>query len=372
MEQQQDTMMVADTSTTKNHSNDDHLELLYPISVGSPYELLAEGLNCQIFGSDAEWRQARFDQSLIGGSDIAAILGISPFKTAMGLWLQKTGRAPVKDVTDAQQWGLRLEEPILQEWARVAQPLSFDLSKSLIIKDGWKAASPDGLAILDGELVIVEAKTVSAWLKDEWESDIPEFYLTQALWYMHVTGAPRADFFVLIGGQETVGPYSVYAEDYAEHINTIVERASVWRTNHLIENQVPTALAPDDASNLNWAYLPDQDTTTTLSDTLVRQYIAAKADEKDVAKQIETLQTLIKATLKDCQVGMVNGNNAITWKSPKATTSQNRKKALTETIVKAEEEIALIDSGNWVPPTPTRRLNIVKAYRDLVERENDE
>jgi len=365
-------MMVADTSTTKNHSNDDHLELLYPISVGSPYELLAEGLNCQIFCSDHEWRQARFNPALIGGSDIAAILGISPFKTALGIWNQKTGRAPVKEVTDAQQWGLRLETPILEEWARIVRPASFDISKSLIIRDGWKAASPDGLAVVDGKLVIVEAKTVSAWLKDEWESDVPEFYLTQVLWYMHVTGVPRADFFVLIGGQETVGPLSIYAEDYANHIDAIVERVDIWRTEHLVEHNVPTALAPDDAFNLNWAYLPDSDTMTALPAELVSQYIDAKTDERELTKRIEVLQTLIKTTLKENQVGTVDGVNAITWKSPKAATPQNRKKALLQAIDKANSEIALIDAGNWVAPKPTRRLNIVKAYRELVERGNDE
>lgn len=54
----------------------------------------------------------------IGGSDVAAILGVSPFKTPHELWLQKTGRAPREEVTPEQQKrfdrGHRLEPVVLQ------------------------------------------------------------------------------------------------------------------------------------------------------------------------------------------------------------------------------------------------------------------
>ena len=46
----------------------------------------------------------------IGGSDAGTLLGLNPHKTAVELWLEKTGRMPI-DNTDnpAQEWGRRLE-----------------------------------------------------------------------------------------------------------------------------------------------------------------------------------------------------------------------------------------------------------------------
>lgn len=46
----------------------------------------------------------------IGASDAAAILGISPWKTAFRLWQEKIGEAPPQETTSAMQRGIDLED----------------------------------------------------------------------------------------------------------------------------------------------------------------------------------------------------------------------------------------------------------------------
>ncbi len=64
--------------------------------------------------SHEEWLKWRMKG--IGGSDVAAILGISKWKSALELWLEKTGQAD-DSFTDneAMMWG-RIMEPILRNY----------------------------------------------------------------------------------------------------------------------------------------------------------------------------------------------------------------------------------------------------------------
>ena len=59
----------------------------------------------------------------IGASESAAILGLSPWKTANDLWLEKTGNRMPKDLSDDPyiQKGVRLE-PALRELFRAVHP----------------------------------------------------------------------------------------------------------------------------------------------------------------------------------------------------------------------------------------------------------
>lgn len=46
----------------------------------------------------------------IGGSDVAALFGMHPFKTAREVWLEKTGRGPQREETPDMRRGRRLED----------------------------------------------------------------------------------------------------------------------------------------------------------------------------------------------------------------------------------------------------------------------
>lgn len=51
----------------------------------------------------------------IGASEVAALCGVSKFKTPVQLWQEKTGQAPRDEVTsEAARWGQRFERPILE------------------------------------------------------------------------------------------------------------------------------------------------------------------------------------------------------------------------------------------------------------------
>ena len=64
------------------------------------------------------WLQIRRDS--IGGSEAAAILGMSPWKSEYQLWLEKTGSAKPEDISDKDvvHFGTMLEPLVAEEFCR--------------------------------------------------------------------------------------------------------------------------------------------------------------------------------------------------------------------------------------------------------------
>ena len=53
----------------------------------------------------------------IGGSDVAAILGLSKFRTALDVFNDKTEKAAPQEETEAMHWGTLLEDVVAKEFA---------------------------------------------------------------------------------------------------------------------------------------------------------------------------------------------------------------------------------------------------------------
>ena len=154
-------------------------------------------------GTREEWLEKRRDY--IGGSDAAAILGCSPWKSAAELYDEKKGIVNAKDISKSKavQYGIAME-PTLRRAASIDLPYfeweyhPYDLLISderpfmAATLDGeLRVARPNPWDIPVGSKGIFEAKTGS-WKREddltEWEAYIPEHYLAQTIHQLSVTG----------------------------------------------------------------------------------------------------------------------------------------------------------------------------------------
>lgn len=149
---------------------------------------------------DAGWLEQR--KRGIGGSDVAAIMGLSPWKSPLEVWLEKTGRAESPDLSDRESvaMGTELEGDVLEMYRR-RHPKSRVQRVNAILTSNirpWAQASLDGI-VRDPELGwgVLEIKTGSR--ESEWKDGVPLHYLTQVTHYLSVTGYPFADVAALIG-----------------------------------------------------------------------------------------------------------------------------------------------------------------------------
>ncbi|MEU0355694.1 YqaJ viral recombinase family protein [Streptomyces cyaneofuscatus] len=148
-----------------------------------------------------EWHAARANG--IGGSEIAAVLGISPHESRFSLWHRKQGNISPVDESPQMYWGKRHEPTICDEFT-LRHPELFVLPSGTYAADDtpWWIVNPDRLGFTaDGDLEVIEAKTAyddHEW-GDEGTDQIPVHYKAQVRWYCHALGARRARVAVLIG-----------------------------------------------------------------------------------------------------------------------------------------------------------------------------
>ena len=150
--------------------------------------------------SRADWLAQR--RTGIGGSDVAAILGLSKWRTPLDVYLRKRGEGSEQPDNPAMYWGRALEPVVL---AAYADETGHDVRRpeKIIVHP----TIPYLIASLDGftdEPRIVEVKTArsgNGW-GEPGSADVPDDYALQVQHYMAVTGFPVADIPVLIGGSD--------------------------------------------------------------------------------------------------------------------------------------------------------------------------
>jgi len=162
-------------------------------------------------GSPA-WHAAR--RSTMNGSEIAAVMGISPYESPFSLWHRKSGGIGEVEQDPVMYWGNRLEDVILDEFRCRHPELHVEDGGGLWrhAERGWQGGSPDGRVWADerawsekaGPDELVEIKT--ARFDDGWgypgTDEIPVHYRAQVLWYLDVFGLARCHVAVLIGGSD--------------------------------------------------------------------------------------------------------------------------------------------------------------------------
>ena len=145
----------------------------------------------------------------IGGSDAAAIMGLSKFTSPLDVYLEKTGKAPPEDDKPALERGRDLEDVVAE---KVVKRTGMQLTHNPILiehpdhpfmighvdrfipaKTRWSPENPVDPAIL-------EIKT-AAFRTDEWgepgTSDVPVYYATQVVHYMALAGVNHAYLAVM-------------------------------------------------------------------------------------------------------------------------------------------------------------------------------
>lgn len=161
-----------------------------------------------------DWHAARADG--LGGSEIAAVVGLSPWESAYSLWHRKAGLTGPVAQTEPMVWGHRLEDDILEEFGlRHPELLLTGSGTYRNLERAWQIANPDELAVNEaGQRFGVEVKT--ARVADDWgrqkTDEIPVYYRAQVIHYMDTLGLQESRFFlpVLIGGSE----YREYIIEY--------------------------------------------------------------------------------------------------------------------------------------------------------------
>lgn len=250
---------------------------------------------------NAEWLQQRTKG--VGGSDVAAIMGLSPWRTPLQVWLEKTGREQTQDISDKPYVAFgNTMEPVIGKWYAERFP-TFTVRRVNAICQSitrpWAQASLD-YEVNDGRRWgVLEIKT--ARTAQDWQDGVPDYYLTQVTHYMSVTGRPFADVAVFF---RDACEYKVFrVERDPEDVSAVDQAVNTFWHDYVEAGIMPqlTGTAGEVASLTDY-YGKPADTFTQLHDASpeaveARQAIAEYLDAARAEKQAKEAKTKATATL---------------------------------------------------------------------------
>lgn len=258
----------------------------------------------------------------IGGSDLAAIMGLSPWATPVTVWLDKTGRQPPQEENEAMRIGRELEDFVARrytmETGRTVQRYN------TMLHDGCLLGNLDRLVVMPGEKVashkqeirtdtLLECKTSSC----EWDGEVPLYYQTQVQHYMGLCPALKmADVAVLFLWRKHFEIYRVERDQAViDHIQRVLRE---WWERHVVNDEMPQPTNEIDCKLLWSRSNPGK--SVMASDTIAAQidrYRDLKKAEKQIKDEMAQAQSKIFAAMGDAEaICDATGKTLATWKSP--------------------------------------------------------
>lgn len=201
-----------------------------------------------------EWLAER--KKGIGGSDAAAIVGLSPYKSAFEVYADKLDLIPPKGDNEAMRQGRDLEEYVAKRFCedtnkRVRRHNEFIRN----IKYPFAFANVDRLIV--GEKAGLECKTASVLnLRRYKNGEYPSEYYCQCVHYMAVTGYDRWYLAVLVLGRD----FKIYTieRDQSEIDALMDAERAFWEEN--VSRHIPPAPdGSDSADDIINALYPKDD-----------------------------------------------------------------------------------------------------------------
>lgn len=275
----------------------------------------------------------------VGGSDAAAILGVSPWKSEFALYQEKTGEYQ-EEITPAKQRifnrGKRWEPIVIEMLVDELEDRGHDVqiitrnARYVDPEHGFLAAEIDLELMLDGKHVNGEMKTVHPFAAKDWgeqgTDEIPIYYTAQVAHGQMVTGRNKTIVAALIGADD-LRVHEVNRDD--ELVGIIRSReVEFWERIQRREPPQPTT-----ADDINRLYRIDFGTMMEANEQLIELIAQAsntKANLTAAEAHLDVLITQIKARMGDAALLMHNGQKIATWRNNKESTEVDWKKAFYE------------------------------------------
>lgn len=306
----------------------------------------------------------------IGASEVAAALGVSPYRTPLEWWAEKTGRVDRDDENTATVLGQELEDGIARLFERAHGMQLHRGADTRHPKTEWMAATPDRVigyedmtaafkqahGVEGGEVVLLEIKTtgLASWkpfatLQEEWGADgthdIPVHYAAQVQQQIAIVDAAYRDMglgFCRRAVVKALIPGRGVPEFVVDHDPEVVAWLHAGLERMVHEHLVPEIEPPPECES-DWKLREDLHRRTTAHGKRVRKakpeevaLITAWRHERRELEQTKTrvarLRTLLIEAIGD-DWGLETETGKITYSAGKEAPTL-RKAAAFDDLVK--------------------------------------
>lgn len=257
-----------------------------------------------------ETRHKHDGRTIVGASEVSAIMGVNPYKTITDLAIEKLQPPQVRDKNDAMKRGIFLEQGLL-DYASAELGCTIITPAEMYLNDRI-ISTLDGVTNQASRLF--EAKTTTGWLQGD--APLPEWYW-QAQAQMFCTGCTTVTFIVLDRSLR-ISMFDITRNDddiaimvqQVEAFCTAIDNESLPDDSPLTAEQV-TALHPQpDAGEIELGAAGLE---------LLQRWQSAKEMLKHYEKEEQDLKDALANLLRNHDAGTIDGQKVVTFKSQNTT-----------------------------------------------------
>jgi len=279
----------------------------------------------------------------LGGSDVGALLGLSRYRSAVDVWMEKTGKEIAIRDSLPLRFGQFAEEFVASEYA-LATGLCLASHDAAVIHPEYQYMHGHiDRFVLDGNLPLIdtdgkitasrilECKTANPFAQSEWgeagSDQVPLSYLVQCVWYMMLTNINQTDLAVLFGNAD-FRIYEITRDLELEQM--VLERAITFWEDHVLKDIPPPAASESDYKTLfGKSTLGKSIEASAKTYELIKKLKSLNEQVEQYEAEISQIKQSIMGQMQDAEILTFDGQTLATWKSPKPSLRLDAKR-LTE------------------------------------------
>jgi putative phage-type endonuclease len=261
--------------------------------------------------SREDWLEER--KKGIGGSDAAALVGLSAYSSPLSVYADKMGLVEDTEDNEAMRIGRDLEDYVAKRFEEETKLKTRNKNAILISEE-----NPFMRANIDKAIVGIKAglecKTTNAFNKTDFEGgNIPDYYYCQCQHYMAVTGYSKWYLAVLVLGRSF---HWFEIERNEDDIAALIEIEKCFWEENIMKQEAPDPIE-NDGELLKELY-PEADNEQEKAlygkENSIKSLINVKEQIKELDNKKKFLENKIKGSLGEAALGFTN-DYQIMWKN---------------------------------------------------------
>ncbi len=270
--------------------------------------------------TEDEWLEIR-RKSGIGGSEMAAILGVNPYQSPLSVYYDKVEGSDFEGNIHTE-FGNWMEPHIRDEFPKrflKTDDIQIQVYEYPYVIQHKKY--PFLIGNIDGIMIhpelgtgIIEIKTASERNWQSWEEDkLPDMYYVQVMHYLAITDLSYA-YIVALVGKRLLWKHIPRNEDI---IKIIARQAKDFWHDHVLAKIPPAPIGlGSDTDTLKKLYPEEDGQVVELHEYQDKRdkYKELMKQKTEVEKEIETIKQQFMAAMGESETAMV-GDRKVTWKT---------------------------------------------------------
>jgi len=293
----------------------------------------------------------------IGGSDVGAILGVSPYSSPIELWLEKTGQATT-ETNEAMLAGSVLEDSIVTLYEQRTGHTTQRKAAPYVHPDHpYLRGHIDRLIVGERGLMDAKASAYGPGYGEAGTDQVPPHVRVQMAWYLGLSGRSWCDVALLRNLRLDIYRIEHDPELYAGLVSVAVD---FW-TENVLTGTPPTVDGTDDYRRFLSSRFPKDDGVEMVATPelalLVDELAAVRADADIVERRRTLVENRIREAMGEASALLAPGGK-VTWR-------KNKDSARTDWQLVAESLRSHASHAAWVEAlgVATRQTDGARVFR---------